>query len=176
MPSPLSSLFYMPGLFWQHLLQKRSQNGTRTSSHFLLQRLPIWQQAITAMQPTCNFSTPSAPLDFALDYDVQPVAIRFHAMIYSHCAIFLASQRFVFQITNCLSWIIEVQEDVQWCDSLCFALSQDITVFAASRSVMFPATVFHFYVFELHGVTPQNVITDTGCNGNAKCNNFCHKM
>lgn len=160
MPSPLSSLFYMPGLFWQHLLQKRSQNGTRTSSHFLLQRLPIWQQAITAMQPTCNFSTPSAPLDFALDYDVQPVAIRFHAMIYSHCAIFLASQRFVFQITNCLSWIIEVQEDVQWCDSLCFALYQDITVFAASRSVMFPATVFHFYVFELHGLWSWHILKD----------------
>jgi len=25
-------------------------------------------------------------------------------------------------------------------------------------------------------VTPQNVITDTKCNSNAKCNNFCHKM
>ena len=25
-------------------------------------------------------------------------------------------------------------------------------------------------------VTPQNVITDTKCNTNAKCNNFCHKM
>ena len=33
----------------------------------------------------------SAPLDFALDYDVQLV-VPFLALIYSHCVIFLESQ------------------------------------------------------------------------------------
>ena len=27
-----------------------------------------------------------------------------------------------------------------------------------------------------HAVTPHIVITDTKCNSDAKCNNFCHKM
>ena len=32
------------------------------------------------------------------------------------------------------------------------------------------------YTFKEHVVTPQNVIADTKCNSNAKCNNFCHKL
>lgn len=56
-------------------------------------------------------ASPSAPLDFALDYDVQLVVVHILAMIYSHCVIFLESQQFVIQITNCLTWLIEVQAD-----------------------------------------------------------------